>query len=435
MVRNDGGPSQGIAVSVWGPALDRGLFEPTAVEVRFGFLEPRAVQSPLEKKQADGMTARLARFPNVKLAPGVEKLSDHETVPAVTRKSARRGRAIRETTFSVRVAGEAVAPGTGDVYVAVVPLVNPREGAAGFVAALRITETPRRPLHYQDRPGISSALRMLEEPRMLFALAALGADQETCAEVVGDAIERWNAVLCPDGRGQYATSLQREALARPIRGQLEAKDLLHDPHWREVRQALPACEWFSGNLRPEATASRDPRTLTRGAGGFRFSRWSGYSQQESDERVPFLGLWLDLSNCDTGRTQAATKVLISIVDDVTARTAGLQAIVAQWNWAPVAMLHTPYEGACGVSSQFTAGRAWCSRFLKGVSEQLWLGPELLSYLRGTADLESIAELTHVGRVVRVTLRESASLDDLERALAPILPSREDYERVTEQLQT
>jgi hypothetical protein len=112
----------------------------------------------------------------------------------------------------------------------------------------------------------------------------------------------------------------------------------------------------------------------------------------------------------------------------------LQALVGRWTWPALSTLYaTPYELASGVHGQCTSGRFWCTRFLRGVTERVWLGPELVQQLGGTGALEAVAEVAPRGPGVRVTLREDASLDDLEAALAPLLPGERDWHEGVDRL--
>ena len=61
---------------------------------------------------------------------------------------------------------------------------------------------------------------------------------------------------------------------------------------------------------------------------------------------------------------------------------------------------------------------------------MWLGPELLARVDRSA-LEAVSAVEPVGQAVRVTLRQDATLDALEAALAPILGSSVDLAEAEE----
>ncbi len=71
-------------------------------------------------------------------------------------------------------------------------------------------------------------------------------------------------------------------------------------------------------------------------------------------------------------------------------------------------------------------RSWVARFLRGVTDDtLWLGAELIERLGDLTALRAVAEVTSLGAVVRARLRDPGKIDDLERALLPLLPRDED----------
>jgi hypothetical protein len=61
---------------------------------------------------------------------------------------------------------------------------------------------------------------------------------------------------------------------------------------------------------------------------------------------------------------------------------------------------------------------------------MWLGPELIVRVDRAA-LEAVGRVEPVGQAVRVVLRESATLDALEGALAPVLASAADLHQARE----
>jgi hypothetical protein len=150
-------------------------------------------------------------------------------------------------------------------------------------------------------------------------------------------------------------------------------------------------------------------------------------QVSAEEPAPHLGLWFDTEGLDESDLAASTQWLAGLVDSVMVGASGLQALVGRWDWGRSTTFETtPYEGACGVGGSCTTARFWCGRFLRGVTERLWLGPELVARLGGTDGLAPIASVTPVGAGVRVTLKEGATLDELEQALAPLLPGQQDW---------
>jgi hypothetical protein len=56
-----------------------------------------------------------------------------------------------------------------------------------------------------------------------------------------------------------------------------------------------------------------------------------------------------------------------------------------------------------------------------------------AHLDNMEQLTSVAEVTPVGDGVHVILKEGATLDDLEEAVAPLLPSEKDWHEGYERL--
>jgi hypothetical protein len=140
-----------------------------------------------------------------------------------------------------------------------------------------------------------------------------------------------------------------------------------------------------------------------------------------------LGLWLRVTGAPPDRVASAEAELVRLIEGLHSGTNGLQAFVARWAWAPRRSVDSsPYELACGVHGQTTTTRAWCTRFLRAVTPRLWLGPEILSHVDKDA-LGRVADLTASGSGLRLTLRASSSLAQLEEALAPVLPGKADWE--------
>lgn len=77
-------------------------------------------------------------------------------------------------------------------------------------------------------------------------------------------------------------------------------------------------------------------------------------------------------------------------------------------------------------SPYSSGRSWCERWLRGVSEQLWLGSQLCAHLSDISSLRQIVDCAPLGSAVHLTLTPTATLDQLEEMLAPVLPGAADW---------
>jgi hypothetical protein len=153
---------------------------------------------------------------------------------------------------------------------------------------------------------------------------------------------------------------------------------------------------------------------------------------ERHGRCPHVALWVN-AGAIPARQQGDCEQRIAGALDALMQEDGLQAFLTCWKWIPQFDTVdnydiTPYESACGARAPDSPfmGDKWCSRFLRGVGEQMWLGPDLLNHIGGSAALEPAAEVRRIGSCVHATLRQESSLDALESALAPILPGVSDF---------
>lgn len=139
---------------------------------------------------------------------------------------------------------------------------------------------------------------------------------------------------------------------------------------------------------------------------------------------PHLGFWADQR---ASSALGFESILQGILDEVMSRAAGYQAFMASWAWTPYRGVDsTPYEICCGVHGQCTTLREWCAKFLRGVSGEMWLGPSLRERLSKSEELEAVATLRPVGGCLHLSKKPDATLDALELALEPLLPSAEDW---------
>ncbi|MBO6938186.1 MAG: hypothetical protein JJ863_24675 [Deltaproteobacteria bacterium] len=130
-------------------------------------------------------------------------------------------------------------------------------------------------------------------------------------------------------------------------------------------------------------------------------------------RVTLLFLW-----------DGATEPLIEIVDDLVMRAPLLQAVVGASGMPPKADFN-PYEVACGIPRWRPHTERWAARWLLGCDTNLWLSQPLLDRV-DTGQLDRVAVRSSEDSKHHVRLREGHTIEELELALAPILPSLEDW---------
>jgi hypothetical protein len=470
---NRGDPARGLEVELTGDAIGHGLLEIPAIRITWRKKGVRKVHSgddfenataPAEPRFAGDRSVLVARFPDVELwsapppaGPGDRKAWEVDLA----------------ATIQVGLEGAAKGPGRGALAMRLAPIANREAGAVTHVTLFDVALAPRAPLKGEALDRAARPARALETPETLFAWIVLGADRATSARVAGDVMEAWARAIAPERKGRFTTMLM--AGGRPEQGALDAAELPHGEAWRRLRGALATCDGLSlalpaaaapplrsplgdlaallggaqlgglgallggagrGKLAKLAGAAGGAAKLFQAAAGGVFgSLFGGHGMAfhvalvpiAEEDRAPHLGLWMDVRGASAEAARGAAVRLGDLVDEAMAAGAGIQAILGRWAWQPAFGADcTPYEQACGVHGQCTTLREWCTRYLHGVTDRVWLGPALLARVDRGA-LSQVATLEDAGAGARVELQEGRALADLERALEPILPTADAWQ--------
>ncbi len=416
-VHNNGGPSRGFEVRLSGEGLS--LFMPASAAAWLGSGLHR-VEAPFVQVGNAPDPTYVAELPDFDLPATVSidlpMLSSPASAAEAMRDYERALDKQSTNTVVVDIHGTGSAPGSGRLLVQIVPREDPA-GAAEQVIALHVVAPAHRPLRsLEQSPSVTSELEALKTPRVLFALVALEAPREACADQAIHAIERWLQVISALGTETYRIIIQ-ETLQDSIREQrIRVQAIPGGKRWIDLRNGLARYASVGGYL--------GYGQFTSGS-GFSWKTDSIFLQDRGDAPAPHVGLWYDLGARKGEAVQRMLATLIDILDEMALRTGIMQGILARWNWAPTDVDSTPYERACGVAGQVTMGHSWCARFLRGVTDRMWLGPALLERVDVEA-LAAAAVVAPLGRAIRLTLKTGSTMNDLERALAPVLPGVDDW---------
>jgi hypothetical protein len=396
---NGGGAARGLRISVSGDPVLAGRVEIREVAVVHfpGALQPDA--PPQRTALAPSMNedgALEAVFPELQI-PGAPRSGSVEAVNAGWRAAA----------VHVRLAGRAMAPGAGSLSVVIAP-AGDDSGAAVAEIPVEIAPPPRLPL--RAAAGHEKAARDLADPKVLFAMASLGADRGASSAAVCSAIETW----LDAAPGEWLVTLQRDDMDFDLRpARVESLRRGKSKRWKELLQSVPSCHLLFGTVDP------DPRTCA-GRAAFVLDA-SGQPFGPARPVSPQLCFWAEIASAPPG----AGAVLRKLLEQLAAEAPPLQAFLARWNCKPLSLGATLYETACGIAGRLTED--WCGRYLRGVGDLLWLSRPLTLHLDRAA-LEAAAEVRESGEGWWVEPREPGGMDSLERALAPVLPGREEWER-------
>lgn len=444
VLTNYGGPGTGISVVAWGPAIDEGLVGPesvelTTIEMATGRMDSdlRAFERRPSTLEGHTIETSAADFPGQAIRQGIPRVDSAMLAGVTTMRQQMRISQMQFTPqLRVMLKFRPLKEGRANLMIGYVPAENPQEGQTGVQLPLTAEHKPRTPLRMgADAPAgkpqramldASAALawaRKLETPRTLIGMASLSADRAACARIAAAAFERWSRVIAPGGKGSYDVHVATDPLQHGRRHKLKVKDIPAGAAWQTDPALLATCEHLYAalptGLLPDSGA---PIPLTS---GFMLEA-SSMSYRYGSERVAVqLAFWLCLGWPKAPDPELAQRELAAILDGLLADGAGYQGFIARWDWEPRILTTTLYEQVSGIRNPGTASHLWCSRFLRAVSERLWLGPDLLARLGDTGALAALGSLTPVGKGLRFELAAGASLDALEKALSPLLATPED----------
>ncbi len=420
-VRNLGGAANGLAVVVWGEALDQDVIGAESVRLvshNTGEVVTAQFEAIQVREGGREVTTYVARLENFQLPQGVAASSDIST-GANWRQSYE---AVHKTTITSIIYCKTLKPGQSQVLMGLVPLSN-HKGQVAHRMWLDISPRARQPLRYnKDRPA-STYLRFMEQPRRLVGLASLGINQMAAAEIASQAIEKWHEAIAPLGHGQYRVVIFSGLGGKPQTKKIGVGKFLTSRQWIKCRESLFTASIVTGTL-PSGAVDADGPPIDTGS-GFTFGPGLFSSALGVERFSPHIGFWADLQVSGAGALEGRLR---DIIDGVMVRASGHQAFIARWNWATQAAVDsTPYETACGLGGQCTTLHDWCTRFLRAVSNELWLGPSLLERLGDRHGIETVAELRQIGNGLHLSLKQDADLNQLESALESLLPSTEDWQ--------
>lgn len=403
-VTNSGGAGRGVRITAGGSAVERGILAIQGVRIlRAGQMQ--AVEYPLG-------TGRWVELPDLPLAAGPG--------PRAGRPDPKNPRA---NIVTAQVAGSAAAVGEGTLTLTFQPLQNPVRGAAVRSFDIVVRPRARVPLKADGAaPGTQQFMRVMEDPRSVVAVASLRPPAGTRSAALA-AIEQWIAFLTPL-RSERWLVLQAgsNAMVLPKEHRSVSSNLLMDKVWRKVREKFEQCAYCSGHLGDER---REGDAMFAGSAGWGFDPSAVPAAMLPVSFSPQLGFWLDTRLFPPEEVLEAEARIAAIFDELLASGHVFQAFTARWNMGDLSSVPmTPYEMACGVQGQCTTTERWCRRFLRGVGDCIWIGPDLVAHLDPAALAALGAMASEAG--VRITRPAEASLDQVERALEPILAGRAEW---------
>ncbi len=401
--QNLGGKSTGLEVHVVGDALDRGLVAVTSMNVVLGSPRERNFAEGTPEERREGERIRyVGAFPEARIPPGF--VGDLDTL--MRERPDKMIEIMHAANVHANVHLEARAEGEGRVRVTLVPHANP-DSAYSEDLVVRVAHAAPRPL--RAAPDLyPHQLVPLNGRGKLFLLVSFDATREDAAKFAVGAASEWAAVL-GDPSALHVTVFHREPKLAPTS--------THGFDWASLESTFRDTQVLV--LATEPVGSESGSGLSFG------TRILAPAEGDASLR-PTLGLWIDVAEPDEGRRYEA--ILEGIAERAMTEAHGLQALVGRWGWVPTTNLETtPYEEACGIHGG-TLTKAWLTRFVRGVAPgSLWLGSELVSRVDRAAVAALQATKVGDGDAVRISIAdEVVAIRAVEEAIAPLLPSRDDW---------
>lgn len=413
--QNNGKSSKGAHVAVYGDGIDQGLVEIEKVILRSHDPEMVAeskfikIKATSEGKEIDSW---LGHLPDFELPQGLEGGNDVLLQKSVSWQKA--FEALDKTRFSVSIVGTARRTGRGNIYQAIMPAENPIDGRVSNATAIVSYPGPRRPLRSVEARHLVQPfhLRNLETPVHLFGLIVMGTDQASSAERAGEEIKAWANLISAFGEDRLKVSTKTDVAMMPTERKLRVDDIKTVEFWDKQTRELGNCMSFRiDGKSSQVLFDNDPM----------------FFQNSKYKPAPHFAVWFTVADFDEGTLITIEEWIVDVIDRLMLETNGLQAMVGKWDWFNYPNIYvTPYEVATGIGSTGSTSDYWCQKYLRGVTEHLWLGPDLISKIDDVTQLSTLAKMTQIDRNIRVDLHESSDLGEFEKALASILPSEQNW---------
>lgn len=423
--KNEGGASRGMRVVLSGEAITRGLLTLDRCQLVIGQPQDRNVVEAPFAATGKGDGARLtAAFPDVEIPPG--SAGELGFGPGVDPR--KMVAAMYASNVHANIHGTGGSVGSGALRIQFVPSAD-EAGAVEHELTIATTAAPRRPLRAPE-DSHAHVLRPLELRGTLFLLVMLDRPQDAALPFVRRALASFAPHAAKSGSYQLAI-FKAAPGERPATGTAKAEGFFGSARFAKL------CDEMAVEAVVSATCGDNMRDFTsaeRSFGdGFSFGTSILPSGTKSDPELPTLGLWLDVSEKRDAEIDRARATLHAIADDAMKNERGAQAIVARWGWAPSQSLDTTaYELATDIQGQVTLRRSWATRYLRGVATgTLWLGKDIAERVTDRSALAKIAVVESLGDVLKITVRRDEELDAVEQALAPLLPTQEEYRRAVD----
>jgi hypothetical protein len=300
---------------------------------------------------------------------------------------------------SVQVRG--MRPGKGEVVIRVSPCENPQSGVE-CRHTIEIVDAPPS-LRYGVHQDVFDAL---DVPKHLFALASF---RSLAPEPMLATAGRWLRATAPSPEAPVWFPDRSES--PPMR----LSTLLGGEGWAQLPAKLKA------PARLLIHRLETPKPFAPALAGAELQSGAGPSHEGVH-----LCFWSELKGLSDQGIAAGTAALRELFDSQLREGNLVSAFIVRWDRRSESSSvnePTPYEFACDVPPDLVGLLEWCSSFVRGLGEQMWLGPSLVERI-DLDGLSQVASIEHLGKGVRIDAKAGHTWHDFEEPLDPILPRQE-----------
>jgi hypothetical protein len=410
-----GGGARGLHVRLAGSALDLGLIEITSAMLRRYHPTDQGLNQDIEVVPEMTPAGGVLHFPELEVPAWVQ--------PDL-RTAMRAHRSLQDIMVFVYARG--VRIGDGEL-AAEAHLVEPESAPIQTSYPVTVLPAMWRPLKGSDKPNMIHSVRALNHPARINGLAVLRGEQDESVSALRRALETWRALV--DSAGVFTVAAATEQvegyaffwpadLVRPFKFDLSKK---RQTKWTHLMNDLPSVQGLRiasdfGIGRRGPPADYNQRYAARIS--------LHYTSAAAHPRLPAYAARLGHVALSLPATLAGETAVISLMQSLASERMIGQAYVAEWDNEDEPK-NTLYESAADIFVHQRAARGRGTRYLRAVSNRMWLGPEFAAMLPDRAALECVAIVSSLGDSLVIERRPEATSRDLELCFEPMLASKAD----------
>ena len=429
-----GGESQGMKFYFWGPAVHAGCIKAKDIEVINNFTGEK-YKSDYEFKQTEDQNFYYVVFPDIIINPGLDR--------GLKYPIQYKGRTIgdEESTFySIRTSFVYEKEGQGKYYLSAVPFQNEADGGTGISEFVEIKKACKKPIKLIESRHQLSCMHQINRPNTIFAQIICEGIKVDHLEEIKEVFLEWHNTIFIDKESIYHIwSCEEQGSSADIcwvKGEQIHKSTKVKKTFSDMNKGY----LISFELRDKSSKNEyvgDWNKEYYRASGFAF--YPGCKQEKSTP-VQGVTLWFDLTQTKPYNKEEIEDKLKEIVNDTMRKYKGIQAYIGTWDENPPIRLYhnNPYEILWGIDwdiknpstiedIKVISSKSWCSRYLRAVTEHLWISKGLVGLVE---DFDKVEDLCIVESYEDFVLLELRSIDDyreLEKRLSKIIPDKQAFE--------